>query len=67
MRKDKTMIFRYDGSTGAELDYLCEALGLTKSEVVRHCIDKIYTVTYLHEESGLTDNEVARCCLGNKY
>ena len=31
MRKDKTMIFRYDNSTGDELDYLCEALGLTWS------------------------------------
>ncbi len=66
MRKDKTMIFRYDNSTGDELDYLCDALGLTRSEVVRHCIDKIYTVTYLHEKFGLTDDEVARCCLGKK-
>ena len=66
MKKDKTMIFRYDNSTGDELDYLCESLGLTRSEVVRHCIDKIYTTTYLHDKFGLTDDEVARCCLGKK-
>ena len=67
MRKDKTMIFRYDDCIDEELDYLCNSLGLTRSEVVRCCIDKIYTITCLHEKFGLTDNEFARCCLGNKY
>ena len=67
MRKDKTMIFRYDDCIDEELDYLCKSLSLTRSEVVRCCIDKIYTTTCLHEKFGLTDNEVARCCLGNKY
>ena len=47
MKKDKTMIFRYDNSTGEELDYLCKSLSLTRSEVVRYCIDKVYNTTYL--------------------
>ena len=64
MKKDKTMIFRYDDFTGDELDYLCEALGLTRSEVVRNCVDKVYSLLYLHNHFGLTDNEVARCLLG---
>ena len=55
MRKDKTMIFRYDNSIEYELNYLCESLGLTKSEVVRHCIYKIY----LHEKFG--HNDIVRC------
>ena len=58
MKIDKTMIFRYDNSTGDELDYLSETLGRTKSEVVRHCVDKVYTLLYLYNHFGLTDNEI---------
>lgn len=47
MKKDKNMIFRYDDCIDEELDYLCKTLGLTRSEVVRHCIDKVYVLTYL--------------------
>ena len=47
MKKDKTMIFRYDNATGDELDYLCETLGLTSSDVVRHCVDKVYNTICL--------------------
>lgn len=65
MIKDKTMIFRYDSSTGDELNYLCKSLSLTKSEVVRHCIDKIYTATYLHDKLGLSDEDVVRCSFGH--
>ena len=49
MRKDKTMIFRYDNYIGEELDYLCKTLGLTRSEVVRYCIDKVYISNYLYD------------------
>ena len=63
MKKDKTMIFRYDNSFCDELDYLSETLCLTKSEVVRHCVDKVYTLLFLYNHFGLTDNEIARCLL----
>ena len=59
MKKDKNMIFRYDNSTGYELDYLCKSLSLTRSEVVRHCIDKVYNTTYLCDHFGC--DEVIRC------
>ena len=59
MRKDKTMIFRYDDCIDEELDYLCKSLSLTRSEVVRHCIDKIYNSTYLYDHFG--HDEVVRC------
>ena len=48
MRKDKTMIFRYDNYVDEELDYLCKSLSLTRSEVVRYCIDKVYISNYLY-------------------
>ena len=49
MRKDKTMIFRYDNYIDDELDYLCKSLSLTRSEVVRYCIDKVYVSNYLYD------------------
>lgn len=61
MRKDKTMIFRYDNFTGYELDYLCKTLGLTRSEVVRHCIHKVYMSAYLCDNFG--HDEIIRCSL----
>ena len=60
MKKDKNMIFRYDDVIGYELDYLCETLGLTRSEVVRHCIDEVYTLLYFYNYFGLTDNEICK-------
>ena len=64
MKKDKTMSLRDDDVIGYELDYLCDALGLTRSEVVRYCVDNVYTLVYLYNHFGLTGNEVARCLLG---
>ena len=49
MKKDKNMIFRYDDVTGYELDYLCKSLSLTRSEVVRYCIDEVYHTMYLYD------------------
>lgn len=59
MRKDKNMIFRYDKCVEEELDYLCKYFGLTRSEVVRSCIDKVHTATWLYDHFG--HNEVVRC------